>query len=859
MASDFLTTYTPLANDIATQTGLDPAVVLGIIDTETGGGQHVKGNNIFGISPGGKVASYKDVETGSQAFVDLLKSGRYAGVAGAGNPAAQAQALVKAGYNTANPNYAAIVAHKAATFGSQLGYQDNKPAASAAAPASAKDQLLTELGGDQKQPAAAPAAAPTAQPDAGKPKSAKDQLLEELSQPATGDTVAASKSDTGLGSEMPIEPPKMPAGPVPDPVGEAVVRVAKAGIDAAKQPGPDVFGPATGFWQQLNPGINALAAGGRALGAAGLQAIYEAGEPLGKAINIPTPWGTIGGPGLGGDLATMAMVAPAAAASPMYGRLGYNPLDVPDITKPAPPDFVSPAMQARAADIRAPAISPSQLRSFALQKLGYSAEDIAKMSPADADAAVRQGTYAPPKVQPAQLAASGTSMALPESTQAALRQLGFHQSDIDSLTPSDAAAFIKQGKSVGPPTQPSTPSPTGAVQPAGAQVTPASAASRTAREISHANTVADEEWLNTPQQPGVRDTRILVEGNNPTLAEQEQSVATSRELKRLRGENTEVSQDERELLNDASENRKTAFKQAVPSDLTLDTQAKAAGDKIENDLKTVWANKGTADVGPVKAQIATELDSFAGHLPPMKSAMKQVTDSLEAAGTDPRELYKTHSLINYLQSAQGKLENPGYGDAAIQGALTRTKRVLAGKINDAAPGFSDAMKTYSDAIGPIKAAKALNKEYNGLFNKDGYMDFGSVHRLMKDVIDAGHPDAPTNDLAGISDFQLQTLKDIHDDLKRSTAAQNLAKAYGSDTTQNLLDYFKGVGKTAGAMGVRGAMGYMFGPGGVIATDVGGRILGGIRENIAKRGQVARGREILRPPPPPQNPLNQPGP
>src|SRR4249920_3276896 len=156
MANDFLTTYTPLANDIATQTGLDPSVVLGIIDTETGGGAHVKGNNIFGISPSGPqgqyVAAYPDVQTASQAFVDLMRTPRYSRVATAADPAGQAALLVRSGYNTANPNYASIVASKAKAIGSQLGYQDD-----GAAP-----QQPVAIMATSAQPAAAPA--PTAPP-----------------------------------------------------------------------------------------------------------------------------------------------------------------------------------------------------------------------------------------------------------------------------------------------------------------------------------------------------------------------------------------------------------------------------------------------------------------------------------------------------------------------------------------------------------------------------------------------------------------------------------------------------------------------------------------------------------------------
>lgn len=197
--NDFLSTYTPLANDIATQTGLDPSVVLGIIDTETGGGVHVKGNNIFGISPGGQVAGYPDVQTAAQAFVNLMQTPRYRGVAAAGDPASQAVALVRGGYNTANPQYASIVASKALNFGKQLGYQDqgggqsgpgvystssqpapdysdkpsSAPAASPAAPAaSAPDYNIT--------PPAGASAAPTQPPASG---SAKDRVLAD---PALG-------------------------------------------------------------------------------------------------------------------------------------------------------------------------------------------------------------------------------------------------------------------------------------------------------------------------------------------------------------------------------------------------------------------------------------------------------------------------------------------------------------------------------------------------------------------------------------------------------------------------------------------------------------------------------------------------
>jgi len=194
-SNDFLATYTPLANDIAQQTGLNPAVVLGIIDIETGGGTRVKGNNLFGISPviNGRqvVASYPDASAAGQAFVSLMQTPRYSGVAKV--PADQQPgALVASGYNTVNPNYARLVGGRAQTFSGQLGYQGGGPQTTAPtpdyntpsrkpAPAQAQPQadptldlVNTELGsGSSAKPSAKPQDDPT-----------KQQVTEELGAPS---------------------------------------------------------------------------------------------------------------------------------------------------------------------------------------------------------------------------------------------------------------------------------------------------------------------------------------------------------------------------------------------------------------------------------------------------------------------------------------------------------------------------------------------------------------------------------------------------------------------------------------------------------------------------------------------------
>lgn len=115
----FLQTYGPLANDIAGHTGLHPAVVLGTIAQETGMGDHVLSNNIYGISPtrNGQqyVEQYPSVQHATQAYIDLINR-RYKGVTAQPTPEGQAQALVSAGYNTADPTYAGKVGSLAKRF-----------------------------------------------------------------------------------------------------------------------------------------------------------------------------------------------------------------------------------------------------------------------------------------------------------------------------------------------------------------------------------------------------------------------------------------------------------------------------------------------------------------------------------------------------------------------------------------------------------------------------------------------------------------------------------------------------------------------------------------------------------------------
>ena len=408
---------------------------------------------------------------------------------------------------------------------------------------------------------------------------------------------------------------------------------------------------------------------------------------------------------------------------------------------------------------------------------------------------------------------------------------------------------------VGGPSQPPPAVPPQAVGPSagmggpqsgGAAATPSAAATMTPEEIANNRTVANKQWLNNPVQPGIRDTNADIPGITLNLAEQEQTVQAARELKALKLENPELTQEEKIILDRNTRERKAYLDETIGSDITRAGDLKRAEQKIETDLATVWRGKGEADPAGVHTQIETELNGSAGDLPPLKSAMQQVKESLEQAGTDPQAMYRTHRLINYLQSREGQRANPGYGANDVQAALTRVKAALKDAIEPAAPGFKKAMSDYAEARGPIDAAKALQDRENGLYDTRGHMTFGAVHKLLRDIIEAQRWDAPDHPFQFVSDEQMQRLQRLHDNLKRVASAQDLAAARGSDTAQNLVDIAKGAAKAGVSMAAHAAANKVAPVAGSFVVNALGQAIERGREARLRRFQMRRGREMLQP-------------
>ncbi|HKO13232.1 MAG TPA: hypothetical protein VJV22_14750, partial [Acidobacteriaceae bacterium] len=399
--------------------------------------------------------------------------------------------------------------------------------------------------------------------------------------------------------------------------------------------------------------------------------------------------------------------------------------------------------------------------------------------------------------------------------------------------------------------------PQGAPQPqsGGAAATPSGQAGMMPDEILAERHRAEKDWLNRTIQPGVEDSRELVPGNNPTLAQREQNAATSREQKSLTQQNPELAQEEQELLDEHDLNRKKMYQQPdlAGSTVLLNNAAKAAKDRLDAGLSAAFANKTAADAQPV-VEMADEFlagregkrTAIANEVQSVRSKLFDDDGKLE---TDPEILWGVREHINDVLSKENQRQNPVSGLA--QRVLIQMRDKLDQVIDPAAPGFTAAIKGYAEEMKAPDVMEALQERENGLHDSKGRMQFSRFHNLMRDIVDARQPGAALSPFQNLTDNQMQKLMALHDDLKRAATARDLAAAHGSDTAQNLWDAAKTYAKGRGVAAIN------------MIPYVGGLVRHGqeayapYAEMKAHQKAKERGIEMLRPPPdkyPTRNPL-----
>ena len=337
------------------------------------------------------------------------------------------------------------------------------------------------------------------------------------------------------------------------------------------------------------------------------------------------------------------------------------------------------------------------------------------------------------------------------------------QTNVDPLTGQATSVRVPPGAS-GPatvPYAPPTPEAASGAAPAeapgprsaGAAGTPFADAALTPEQTAAAGSTADKQWLYQTAVPGEADATEYVKGITPTMAQREQTVNAARDSKLLRRISPDAEQAERALLAEHTDIRKGEFQDIAGSDVTHEAEMKAASDQIETQLQAAYAHGGTVDLQPVIAAANAELRGSAGKLPPVKAAMKAIVDAAEKSDgsgleTDPRQANAVRRAIIYMQSREGKLENPGYGHPDTLAALTRVKDVLTKQVEPAAPGFTEANANYARARQATDAREALQAYEPRLYDGLGNMRYQAFHRMMGDIVKARDPNAPLGPVQG---------------------------------------------------------------------------------------------------------------
>lgn len=363
-------------------------------------------------------------------------------------------------------------------------------------------------------------------------------------------------------------------------------------------------------------------------------------------------------------------------------------------------------------------------------------------------------------------------------------------------------------------------SPAEAIRPnAGPSTVGAAAASQEAsaippREAAAGQATAEIQKLLEKQEAGIRDARVLVPGVHPNAAEIEQSANAAREMKALGQAHPEMSQQQREVSDMHNHARREYFAETAGSPVDVHNLKAARTEQAQADLSAAWGNKTAADPTPV-AQLAEEIKAGPDGRRPLvrnvvDSVLREMTGKDGAPITDPELLYGVRKHVADLIEEQDGVG--GKKNARAEAQLLELRKALDDTIEKAAPGYRQYLENFAKASGPIDAMEFLQQFEPRLYDAQNRMQYSNVQRMMRQIVEARK--APgLNQAKSIPDEVMEKLWNLRDDLRRSASAQDLARAAGSDTAQNLGDSLRYVGKlatNAAAHGIAGALSPGFG-------------------------------------------------
>lgn len=395
--------------------------------------------------------------------------------------------------------------------------------------------------------------------------------------------------------------------------------------------------------------------------------------------------------------------------------------------------------------------------------------------------------------------------------------------------------ITKEVQAVDAPKAPPVPPPVGAAvadaRPVGARSVGAAASPEGASNMSRAEmqaqrATAERDRLLEPQPRGV-DKNEYIPGVQTTEAQMVQSSPASRREKLLE---MEMGEPFKQVAKANNEVRGAFYDELAGTPTQRRRLEEARTQQAEADLRATWSNKQPADASPVKETAAAILESPDGRRPAVRNAVDQVTKELvDSKGqpiTDPELLYGVRKHIDDMLEARD-----GSGakvNDRVRAQLQELKASLDGVIETAAPGFKDYLKNFSEASRPIDEMTVLQEFGPRIRDSQNRITYSSVQRMLKDIVD-DRGGRGINPAQSISDETMNKLFALRDDLRRVASAEDLAKARGSDTAQNMLDMAKSVGgRVAGEAAGLAASGVPF-----VGSALWGGITSAIRQNKLK--------------------------
>jgi hypothetical protein len=400
----------------------------------------------------------------------------------------------------------------------------------------------------------------------------------------------------------------------------------------------------------------------------------------------------------------------------------------------------------------------------------------------------------------------------------------------------------RAGAAVPPEAPPVVPPEGLGPQPVGASVTPSQLIGITPDEEIGYRRAAEGRKLIEPQTVGQPDTRRLVVGVEPNQAEVEQSVQVARDLKALGMQTPEIAQENRMLVQHNSEMRANHYDNIAGDANTQRLDEEKFDEEATTRRDALMADKGVASAQPILDQGNAILSSPQGRRGIVETAVKDIQGRLlDANGapiTDPDQLWGVRQHINDLEGMPG--------NSGIMRQLELMKQATTAAIEPAVPGFRDYLNWYSQGRGALDATAALQQARNGLFNAQGNMQYSSVQRLMKNIVDGRADYGPARSpWRGLSEDQMNGLWNLRDDLRRSSSALDLARAPGSDTVQNIWDGLRGqLGEAGVNTLLHGAVGHVLGPFGNVGVEMIKQAIGTVRAGQARTAALSRGRGML---------------